>query len=205
MNKISKNYGFTLFELLAVLAIIAIIAAIAFPAYKSLNDTAGPIVENYNMTIINKDLKEFIFFRNFDDEHIYTYIANRNGDDMVEYLSRYIEYNYEVAGDPSTDEDNSNILGIFNPLSKKVGVVNWGNPPQLENYDDFYGKQSMYITSHSSASYDPSNLKDDMDACYWGALIMYYDRSSGLSDHIFFYYVDYKGMQSKEYFVYTRE
>ena len=197
--KRDRNLGFTLMELIVVIAIIVVLASIAVPSYRALMDHAKNKVALANINIIRKFVTATITGDEFTDEEIFTYTQNQSTMDKdVNYLSRYIETEWENAGDPG-DSDNSNYINILNPESFKSGIVNWHSLVGLCNSNKLYRNQSLYITDSHYFSYTPDSPKQ-FDVDYFNAsLIMWYDDS--VADNIYFYYVDQKGNQSGEYYV----
>ncbi len=127
-----------------------------------------------------------------------TYKNKPSVDQDVNYLSRFIEVEWEDLGE-SGDDDNSNYINILNPESFRSGIVNWHNMQGLCNGHELYRNQSLYITDSSYMSYDPDSPKQ-FDVDYYNcALVMWYD--GAVADNIYFYYVDQKGNQSSEYYV----
>ncbi len=87
----------------------------------------------------------------------------------------------------------------MNQFSKKTGVVNSNNPSGLNS---FYHNQALYLTNNSSAKYTIGTVRA-INACYKGAIIIWYDKSA-LSSNVYLYYVDRDGNQSNKYYVFKR-
>lgn len=197
----NKGKGFTLVEVLVVIVIIAILAAIAIPALTNYMDKAKNKVLLANTSDLARYIQAEILYENFDDEHIFTFKGSSN-DTNTDFLSRYLEVNWEVLN-LGGDEDNSNNLGLKNPVSGKVGIVNWPNrlPNQKEG---LYCQQAFYITRDGNAVYTPGAARrlDYNNGYYHGSLVMWYNAEN--ASEIYLYYVSTDGMQSDEYYLFEK-
>ena len=187
-----ESKGFTLVELIVVIVIIAILAAIAIPALAGYIDKAKNKVLLANTSDLARYIQAELLYKQFDDEHIFTYKKSGSGD--VGYFSRYLEVSWEDKKG-SGDADNDNILALKNPVSGKVGIVNW--PNKLAN-DSIYFQQALYITKTNDAKYTPGTIRTLGDY-YKGAVVMWYNGTK-----IYLYYVSVDGKQSEKYYLYEK-
>lgn len=193
----NKCKGFTLVEIIVVLVIIAILAAIAIPAFTSYIDKARNKVLLANTSDLARYIQAEILYEGFDDEHMFTYKRSDEGD--TSFLSKYLEVNWEVLNFHG-DEDNDNILALKNPISGKVGIVNWSYSLP-DAHDGLYSQQAFYITKDSNVRYVPGDGKkiDHKNGYYHGSVIMWYDE---YNSKIYLYYVSTDGMQSEKYYLF---
>lgn len=196
MRTIKNSKAFTLIEMIAIIVIIGILAAIVIPRYNAMIDRARHAVLQAGVNNTYSYLLAEHYSEDFDNEHFFTYKRNQSTGGE-EYFSRFLEVEWEALNGPG-DEDNSNVVMVANPISKKEGIVNWDNPTGLS---ELYQQQAVYITNSSSASYTVGERRVVSD-CYKGAIIIWYDGS--YASNIYVYYVDSDGLQSEFYQVLHR-
>ncbi len=196
MRIFKNNKAFTLVEMIVIIVIIGILASIVIPRYNAMVERAQHAVLQAGVNNSFSYLLAQYYLEDFDDEHFFTYKRNQSTGGE-EYFSRFLEVEWEALNGPG-DDDNSNVVLVANPISKKEGIVNWDNPTGLS---ELYQQQAVYITNSSSASYTVGERRVVSD-CYKGAIIIWYDAS--YASNIYVYYVDSDGMQSEFYQVLHR-
>ncbi len=180
--------------MVVVVAIISILAAVIIPFFSGYVGLAIDTKLLYSTKNLSTYLKTEMLIGGFDDEHVFTYVRSSSGGE--EYFSRYLESNWEVLNGPG-DSDNSNVLGLVNNKSGKVGIVNW--PSKL--LDNLYSQQALYITNDRGMSYVPGGAKT-VSSYYKGSIVIWYNSTN--ASKIYLYYVTSDGKQSDKYYVYTK-
>ena len=196
MRLIKDKKAFTLIEMVVIIVILGILAAILIPRYNVMIDKARNTVLEAGVNNTYSYLLAQYHLEDFDDEHFFTYKRNQSSGGEA-YFSRFLEVEWEALNGPG-DDDNSNVVMVANPISKKEGIVNWDNPTGL---GELYQQQAVYITNSSSASYSPGNQRV-VNNCYKGAIVIWYDAS--YASNIYVYYVDSDGLQSEFHQVLNR-
>merc|ERR1711941_68503 len=164
--------GVTLVELLIVIVVMGIIAAFAVPNLNKIVANVQEDIQVINLQNIKKYIDQQLIITPFEDDYMYTY--KRSGSADESYFSTFLETTWELTNGPG-DADNTNIVNFTNSVSGKLGVVNWYDPPGLNN--DLYCNQSLYITTDADAEYEIGNPQT-IDSCYAGSIVIWYDDSS---------------------------
>lgn len=194
--KTLSSKGVTLVELLIVIVVMGIISAFAVASFDNTVENVKANIQEINVQTIKNYIDQQLLLYPMEDEYIYTY--KRSGSADESYFSTLLEQTWEVKNGPG-DADNTNVVNFTNSLSGKRGIVNWHDAPGLNN--DLYCNQAVYITTDSDASYEIGNPQT-IDECYAGSIVIWFDDNN--ADNIILYYVDNDGLQTEEYFIYSK-